>query len=46
MPVFEMPLQQISVSPHDFVKENTNATSHNQDWKVQVRNSGIFQINH
>jgi hypothetical protein len=36
MPIFEMPLQHIGVSPLDWVKENTNASSHNQDWKVQV----------
>lgn len=35
MPIFEMPLQHIGVSPLDWVKENTNASSHNQDWKVQ-----------
>lgn len=35
MPVFEMPLQQIGVSSLDWVKENTNASSNIQDWKVQ-----------
>jgi hypothetical protein len=41
MPVFEMPLQQISVSPLDWVKENTNSSTQNQDWKVQVCNKDL-----
>jgi hypothetical protein len=44
MPIFEMPLQQISVSPLDWVKENSNANSQNQDWKLQVHNNGVFKI--
>jgi E3 ubiquitin-protein ligase MARCH1/8 len=35
MPVFEMPLQQINVSPLDSVKEDTIASTQNQDRKVQ-----------
>jgi hypothetical protein len=44
MPIFEMPSQQTGVSSLDWVKENTNASSNNQDWKVQVCDNEVAYL--